>query len=264
MQAAIPAGFTAHNVRLDDGVETFPQAGATIDQMGDFLCVRNMLKLLYPEGAAGRSIVDLGCLEGGFTTEFARLGLDATGIEVRDSNLRNARFIQERLKLPNLRFHQDDAWNVGKYGPFDLVFCVGLYYHIADARRFLDVLSANCRKAIFIDTHFAPESDDHPAMDIHKLSPMTEHEGMRGRWFFEHDLDASRDQDNLEQLKWASWENNRSFWPTKGALVDAMRQAGFDMVLEDFDGVAGMADWHLSSEGWGYRNNRWMMVGVKL
>lgn len=138
LMSALPQdGFTAHNVRFDDGTQTYPEAGATIDQTGDYRCVKNMLQVLYPAGHAGKSIVDLGCLESGFTAEFARLGLDSTGIEVRDSNLRNARYIQERLNLPNLRFHQDDAWNVGQYGPFDIVFCVGLYYHIGDSRRFL-------------------------------------------------------------------------------------------------------------------------------
>ena len=266
MSSSSPSGFTAHNVRLDDGTQTLPAVGATMDQMADYRCVKNMLQVVYPGGFAGKSLVDLGCLEGGFTAEFARLGLEATGIEVREQNLKNARYLKEKLNLPNLHFKNDDAWNVGAHDPFDVIFCVGLYYHIEDANRFLEVLSDACRKIIFLDTHLAPEDDDHPAMAIHRLSPLTEHEGMRGRWYPEHDLDpdAVEELEALETLKWASWRNKRSFWPTKAALIDAMKRAGFDVVVEGFDTLAGNAAYELSSAGWHYQHNRWMMIGIKL
>ncbi|MDB5447882.1 MAG: hypothetical protein JWQ97_3199 [Phenylobacterium sp.] len=262
MPATHPTGFTAHNVRLDDGSFTFPQA-ATIDQMGDYQCVKNLLPLLYPEGWQGRSIVDLGCLEGGFATEFARLGLDSTGIDVRESNIANAEYIRAHTDLPNLRFIRDDAWNVGQYGPFDMIFCVGLHYHIEDQRRFLSEMGRACRKAILIDTHFAPEFDHEPAVAIHRLSELTSHEGLPGRWYPEHDLDPATGKKELESLKWASWENKRSFWPTKGALVRAMRDAGFAIVVEDYDQFGRDSVAHLSPDGWHYQNCRAMFVGVK-
>lgn len=254
--------FTAHNVRLDDGTFTFPQA-ATIDQTGDYAAVRNLLPVLFPDGWKGRSIVDLGCLEGGFATEFARLGLESTGVEIRESNIANAQYIKSKTNLPNLRFIRDDAWNVGKYGPFDIVFCVGLHYHIDDQLRFLREMSAACRKAIFIDTHVAPEFDDEPAVGHFNLSELTAHEGLPGRWYREHNLDPANAAGKLEQLKWASWSNKRSFWPTKGGLVAAMRLAGFQVVLEDFDQHRDGAVQALSPEGWNYRQSRYMFVGVK-
>jgi SAM-dependent methyltransferase len=263
MSTTHPVGFTAHNVRLDDGTFTFPQV-ATIDRMGNYQCVKNLLPLLYPKGWAGRSVVDLGCLEGGYATEFARLGLEATGIDVRESNIANAQYIKSKTNLPNLRFIRDDAWNLGRYGPFDIVFCVGLHYHIEDQRRFMHEMSRACRKAIFIDTHVAPELDHEPAVALHSLSGLTTHEGLPGRWYPEHDLDVATAKQDLEQLKWASWENRRSFWPTKGGLAHAMRTAGFSVVMEDFDQLKSGEVWQLSPDGWGYRNCRAMFVGLKL
>jgi SAM-dependent methyltransferase len=253
--------FTAHNIRLDDGTFTFPQA-ATVDQRGNFHCVKNLLHVLYPNGWSSRSIVDLGCLEGGFATEFARLGLKSTGIDVRESNIANAEYIRSKTNLPDLHFIRDDAWNVAKYGPFDLVFCVGLHYHIDDQRRFLREMGRACRKAIFIDTHFAPEFDDHPAVTFYRLSELTTHEGLPGRWYPEHELDAASEQQRLEQLKWASWANKRSFWPTRGSLIQAMRDAGFSSVFEDFDQLNSPVG-SLSPDGWMYRYSRAMFVGVK-
>jgi SAM-dependent methyltransferase len=263
MQSAAALSFTAHNVRLDDGQLTYPAAGRTIDETGNYLAVKNLLPLLFPEGWRGRSIVDLGCLEGGFATEFARLGLDSTGIEVRQSNLVNAEFLRERLALPNLKFICDDAWNLGRYGPFDIVFCAGLHYHIEDQRRFLAEMGAACGRALVMDTHVAPEADDHPAIVLHRLSPLTEHEGLPGRWYAEHELNAETDRSDLEQLKWASWENRRSFWPTRRALVQSMRDAGFPVVLEDFDQLRDLAPELLAPTGWRYRNARTMFVGLK-
>jgi len=262
MTLTATGGFTAHNVRLDDGSYTFPQANP-IETMGDYVCVKNLLPLLYPEGWAGRSIVDLGCLEGGFATEFARLGLDSTGIDVRETNIANAEYIKSRTSLANLRFIRDDAWNVGRYGPFDMIFCVGLHYHMEDQHRFLQEMALACRKAIFIDTHVAPEFDHEPAVRTFNLGPLTMHEGLPGRWYAEHDFDPAADKDRLESLKWASWENRRSFWPTKGALVRSLRDAGFSIVLEDFDQLLNWSAHYLSPEGWHYQTARAMFVGIK-
>lgn len=262
MASKHPSGFTAHNVRLDDGTYTLPSA-APIDQTGNYLCVKSFLPLLFPEGWRGRTIVDLGCLEGGYATEFARLGLEATGIDVRAGNISNAEYVRSRTGLPNLHFVQDDAWNVRDHGVFDIVFCVGLHYHIDDQFRFLRGMSASCRRAIFIDTHVAPAFDNQPAVELHHLSALTTHEGLPGRWYPEHDLDANNSKDDLEELKWASWRNKRSFWPTAGGLVQAMRTAGFSLVFQDFGNLCGNEVRELSPEGWSYRNSRSMFVGVK-
>lgn len=256
------SSFTPHNVRLDDGTFTFSRV-PPITQLGNYACVKGLLPLLFSSGWKGRSIVDLGCLEGGYATEFARLGLDATGIEIRRSNISNAEYIKSKTTLPNLRFICDDAWNVARYGPFDVVFCVGLHYHIEDQRRFLQEMGRTCRTAIFIDTHFAPEFDHEPAVALYKLSELTTHEGLPGRWYFEHDLEVTEASDDLEQMRWASWHNKRSFWPTKGGLLHAMRDAGFSTVMEDFDPIASGEVLHLSPEGWSYQNCRSMFVGIK-
>ncbi len=66
-----------------------PDIHWTIDQHPVFGATRRVLQLLYPSGLNGHSIADLGCLEGGYAIEFARLGMISTGIEVRESNIRN-------------------------------------------------------------------------------------------------------------------------------------------------------------------------------
>ena len=226
-----PTGFTAHNVRLDDGTETLPSAGWTIDQSSILHSVRRILELIYPEGLRHKSIVDLGCLEGGYTAAFARLGMEATGIEARESNYRNCLVVKAGVRLPNLNFIRDDANNIGEYGPFDVVFVCGLLYHLDAPRRFLASVSRVCRRALFLQTHVA-RAEETEAIRIHGLSEISEHEGLNGRWYREHD-EVTPEQ--LDLLKWHSWGNSRSFWIQKEYLLQLLRDLGFDIILEQFD-----------------------------
>ena len=128
--------FTAHNVRLDDGTQTFPAAGMLMSENGIFRAVTRLLRVIYPDGLQGRRLVDIGCLEGGFATEFARLGLVATGIEVRESNYRNCLRVKAGVDLPGLDFIKDDAANIASYGPFDVGFVCGLLYTLTGPNSF--------------------------------------------------------------------------------------------------------------------------------
>jgi len=221
------ATFTAHNIALDDGTQTKPDAGYVMSQHRWFLSASRLLRQLYPQGLQGVRIADLGCLEGGYSIEFARLGMEVVGIEVRDVNFRNCEFARERLSLPNLRFVQDDVWNVERHGPFDVIFCCGLLYHLDRPREFLTMLGRCAKKAIILNTHFAPEETNRQF----ELSSIKENEGLRGRWFAEHDGTAAMRDKSL----WASWNNKQSFWLCRPDLLHAVQQAGFEIVLEQFD-----------------------------
>jgi methyltransferase family protein len=221
-----------------------------------FLAARRILDATFAEHDRGLvSIADLGCLEGGYTVEFARLGFQALGLDVRAANIEACRYVQSKLSLPNLKFVRDDVWNVAEYGPFDAVFCCGLFYHLDRPRAFLDVLSSVTRRLLILQTHFAEAGDSpsliHPrrlrravgrivplkntATTTHKLSRLTQHEGLPGRWFPEFRNErAFRDRENR---RWASWGNRRSFWIQREYLLQAIRDAGFDLVMEQFDGL---------------------------
>ena len=80
--------FTAHNVVLPDGTETLP--GVTpLAETGICRAALRTLNLVFPVllSRTAPTVVDLGCLEGGYSAEFARAGYDVTGIEARDENL---------------------------------------------------------------------------------------------------------------------------------------------------------------------------------
>lgn len=272
--------FTSHNIRLDDGTYTKPDAGFSMDVHPWFLAAKRMLDATFPGSKEGLRIADLGCLEGGYTVEFARLGFQALGLDVRESNIEACRFVQSRVALPQLEFVRDDAWNIPAYGMFDAVFCCGLLYHLDRPREFLNVLSGITKRVLILQTHFSQAGDSpsfiHPrrlrrvlcrvlplkstATTTHKLSYLSENEGLPGRWFSEFRNErAYRDRKNR---RWASWNNRKSFWVQREFLLQALRDAGFDVVIEQFDWLGS----HLALEmtQGSYRTSgRGTFVGIK-
>ena len=101
--------FTAHNIELPDGTQTKP-GEPLLREWGICTAAMRTLEALVPlgEGAPPR-VVDLGCLEGGYSVEFARAGYDVIGIEGRRSNIEKCEYVAAALDLPNLRFVCDDA-----------------------------------------------------------------------------------------------------------------------------------------------------------
>jgi len=253
--------FTAHNIVLDDGTQTKPDAETTIEDHPWCVAARRMLSTVFPGDKSAMRIADLGCLEGGYAVEFARMGFQVLGLEVRESNFAACRFVKSRVDLPNLEFVRDNAWNIAAYGEFDAVFCCGLLYHLDRPREFLRLLSSVTRKALLLQTHFAhgpaaeatPRVDPSavrslgsllsrsrasspaPVADKFNLSELDRHDGLEGRWYTEF-LEVPTDA-FMETKRWSSWSNTRSFWIRREHLIGAIKDAGFDMVLEQYDGL---------------------------
>jgi len=248
--------FTAHNIRLDDGSRTLP-TDTYIEKSGIFNAARRTLNLIYNGDLAGKSIADIGCLEGGYATEFARLGMNATGIEIRDSNFQNCLYVKSKTDLPNLSFVQDDAMNIGNHGPFDGLFICGLLYHLDKPRQFLDAAARVCKKFMILETHVAPLGPE-DAVDLFHLSGTEINEGLRGRWYREYDEVSTQ---MLDQMKWSSWSNNKSFWVEKPYLFQVMKENGFDIVFEQYDCESDIANEYTT--GMRARQARTFLVGLR-
>src|SRR6202789_1153791 len=245
-----------------------------------FLAAKRILDATFPGNKRHLRIADLGCLEGGYTVEFARLGLQALGIDVRELNIDACRYVQSKVNLPNLEFARDDVWNIAAHGTFDAVFCCGLFYHLDKPGEFLNLLSRVTKRLLILQTHFS-EARDSPSFiqprrlrralarilplkttgtTTHKLSFLTKNEGLPGRWFPEFRTErAFRDRENR---RWASWDNSTSFWIQREYLLQGIRDAGFDLVFEQFDSLG--ADIAVEMTEGSYRTSgRSTFIGVK-
>jgi 2-polyprenyl-3-methyl-5-hydroxy-6-metoxy-1,4-benzoquinol methylase len=248
--------FTAHNIRLDNGTLTRPDTGYSMEAYPWFVSARRILDTVFPGDKSRFRLADLGCLEGGYAVEFARMGFQVLGLEVRESNIAACRYVKANINLPNLEFVQDDAWNIAKYGTFDAIFCCGLLYHLDRPYYFLRVLSAITRRLLIVQTHFSTQDRN----DKFRLSEMTENESLTGRWYTEFATDEAFSQ--REARRWAAWTNRRSFWIQREYLLQALQDVGFDLVMEQFDSLGPkMAEELLRGS---YRtDSRGTFIGIK-
>ena len=234
-----------------------PEAPKTINEEQWFTSAKRVLNLVFPNERQNCRVVDLGCLEGGFSVEFARLGFETLGIEVRDSNFQCCEYVKQHTDLPNLSFAKDNVLNISKYGEFDVAFCCGLLYHLDRPRAFLEQLAKQTKKLLIINTHFSLAADNQNTR--FKLSPLTINESLKGRWYGEfaegvsmNDRDASR---------WSSFENNSSFWIQREELLGLIYNLGFGTVFEQFDSLAPNISSELESS---YTNfMRGTFIGIK-
>jgi hypothetical protein len=271
--------FTNHNIRLDDGTFTKPDVGLSMESYAWFVSARRILETVFPGDKNHFRLADLGCLEGGYAVEFARMGFQVLGIEIRDSNIAACNYVKSRTNLPNLEFVKDNALNIAKYGTFDVAFCGGLLYHFDKPKHFLETLSAATTKLVILQTHFSTNTSfrrsrlpswaqkllakvkvENRLTNKFNLSPLAENEGLMGRWFTEFADNQSFSE--RETNKWASWDNSRSFWIQREYLLQAIHDVGFDLVMEQYDSLGpNIAESML--RGYYQTDNRGTFIGIK-
>lgn len=176
---------------------------------------KEVILLNFPNGShVGKRIADLGCLGGGYTLEFAKMGLVSLGVEARKNNFENCIHIKNTFNIPDLNFVQDDVWNIERYGRFDIIFCCGLLYHLQYPKKFINILSKICDKLLILDTHYSSYGTA-PA----SLTSMTVNEGIVGRYYKEFDSICNAKN---ESSKWSSWGNKESFWPLLSEIIGTL------------------------------------------
>src|SRR5438552_3992485 len=158
-----------------------------------------------------RTILELGSLEGGHTWGLAtRPGIHKiVALEGRAANVRRARFAQKKVGYGKARFYREDleSCDLSRYGTFDAVFCVGLLYHLTRPWQLL-AQAGRVSAAIFMWTHYV--ADGH----VEAVEG-----GYGGAW-----VNEFGQADPLSGL------SPRSFWPTRGALLRMVADAGFPAI----------------------------------
>jgi SAM-dependent methyltransferase len=172
-------------------------------------------------------ILDLGCLDGLFSIEFALHGAETIGVEIREANIKKAIFCKEVLELNNLEFRQDDVRNISleSYGKFDAIICSGILYHLpaADAIQLIKTMFEIVRRVVVIDTHVTLVPKERIYHDTHEYW---------GATFREYPDDST--SETIATALWAATDNSTSFWFTRPSLVNILSNAGFSSIYECF------------------------------
>jgi SAM-dependent methyltransferase len=161
----------------------------------------------FPDAQA---ILELGSLEGGHTFRLAQHPRiqRVVSVEGRPANLKRARFVQQVLGIENVQFVQAnlETFSLATLGRFDAVICLGLLYHLPEPWKLIEQV-ASVSDGLFLWTHYASERK---ARDIRRHYPgMLYHE-----WGF--------------FIEARSGLSPAPFWPTRTALLQMLRDYGFE------------------------------------
>jgi SAM-dependent methyltransferase len=206
------------------------EAGPDAPQVGEAnaVKVRRVMQLtsdLAAQPFEELRILDLGCGEGVYAIEAALRGAEVVAIDARTERMNEGAAVAARHGLDRVTFSQEDVRAIAAdtHGEFDVVYCLGLLYHLdsPDAFELLGRINALCRELLVIDTLIATE----PQVEV-EFEGRT-YEGARVR---EHQAGDTAEVRRSRVLR--SIDNEFAFRFTRHALVRAVAASGFSSVLE--------------------------------
>ena len=150
------------------------------------------------------SVADIACHCGVFALEFAERGFGRVlGTDLREENIRQARYLAKRFGIPNTTFEVANARDTAKLPMHDIVFCIGLLYHVTFPMELMQSIYDRTTEFAIIDTI----AQRHPFSGFHLVTGRVVGSALEG-------------------------EAQHEFSPTYRGLIDAVHGAGFQEVYE--------------------------------
>lgn len=161
-----------HNLHLPGGVQTVPDHFIG----GDFPCFKWLeIAAHLPHDLSGWSVLDVGCNAGFYSFELARRGASVLAVDVDEHYLRQARWAAQVYGLQDrVQFRRTGVYELAQLqDQFDLVWFMGVFYHLRYPLLALDILAQRTRRLMMFQTLTMPGDDVHPDTLDH---PITERE----------------------------------------------------------------------------------------
>ena len=204
-----------HNLHLPGGIETAPG-----HFLGDFPTFKwQAIAPHIPADLTGWRVLDIGCNAGFYSFALAERGAEVLGIDPDRRYLRQAEWARELLGARRVRFAEASVFDADRLeGPFDIVFFMGVLYHLRYPLLALDLIARlRPERLVFQTLTFGDDS----------VSPHARQE---------------TDFSTRERLAEASWPqmafiegsfcNDPTNWwvPNHAAVEGMLRSAGFKVI----------------------------------
>ena len=168
----------------------------------------------------GMDVLELGPLEGGHTYQMERLGARSiTAVEASVEAFLKCLIVKEALGLQRSRFLLGDIVEYlgAEQGRFDLVFCSGVLYHMADPVALIGAI-AKVTDRCFVWSHYYSAENHHLK---HHAREHTSNGFTTTYWSHAYGDKSNR-----------FWGGNRSSaaWLERASLLDAFRHFGFSEI----------------------------------
>ena len=206
------------------------QAGPRVPQAGrsNGVKVRRIIQVtgdLSPQPFAKLRILDLGCGEGVYAIEAGLREANVIALDARTQRMEQGAACAKRHGLDNVRFIQADVRAVTRqaFGSFDVVYLLGLLYHLdtPDVFRVLESVFEVCTHMLLVDTLISLTVESQ--VEWHGQT----YRGRRCREHGDDDTDAARRSRALKSI-----DNTFSFRLTRESLMGVLHDVGFTSVYE--------------------------------
>jgi tRNA (mo5U34)-methyltransferase len=144
-----------HNLHLPGGVQTQPEHFLG----GDFPNFKwQQIRPFLPEDLHGWRVLDVGCNAGFYSFELARRGASVLGVDVDAHYLAQAEWAARLLGLhEQVEFRRMEVYQLaGLEEEFDLVWFMGVFYHLRYPLLALDLLARRTRGQMMFQTLTMP------------------------------------------------------------------------------------------------------------
>ena len=203
-----------HNLHLPGGEQTAPGHA-----YGDFPAFKwRQIAPWIPLDLHGQTVLDIGCNAGFYSFELARRGAMVTAIDIDPHYLEQARWAARQFGLQDrVSFRQMQVYELGAIpGQFDLVWLMGVLYHLRHPLLALDIVRRKARDRLVLQTMTMPEAEQlatPPDLGMEERDRL-QSPGWPRMAFIEHRLA----------------DDPTNWWAPNDACVLAMlRSAGFDI-----------------------------------
>jgi len=163
-----------HNIHLPDGTQTAPE-----HFLGDFPSFKwNNIRAAIPEDLTGWRVLDIGCNAGFYSVELAKRGAQVLAIDLDEHYLRQARWVVEEFGLiDQISFKKMQVYDLARFEEdFDMVFFMGVFYHLRYPMLAMDIVSQKVRKMLVFQTLSMPGRQE---MEIPADIPFNEREVLK-------------------------------------------------------------------------------------
>jgi tRNA (mo5U34)-methyltransferase len=157
MQEIEALGPWFHNLHLPNGEQTAPN-----HTLGDFPAFKwKELENSIPADLTGWDVLDIGCNAGFYSIELAKRGAKVLGIDVDPHYLRQAAWAAKQFGLEDrIELQQMQVYDVARLDrKFDLIWYMGVLYHLRYPLLSLDILSQKLRRMMVFQTLTMPGTE---------------------------------------------------------------------------------------------------------
>lgn len=146
-----------HNLHLPNGEQTAPN-----HTLGDFPAFKwKELENSIPADLTGWEVLDIGCNAGFYSIELAKRGARVLGIDVDPHYLRQAEWAAKQFGMEErIELQQMQVYDVARLDrKFDLIWYMGVLYHLRYPLLSLDILSQKLRRMMVFQTLTMPGTE---------------------------------------------------------------------------------------------------------